>query len=143
MGDELWIYYFGTNENHSSVLDPAATVRKTAISRAVLRLDGFMSADAAYEGGTLTTPPIAFDGSHLELNLDTSAGGSARIEILDEHGKPIKGFTLSDGNELSGNSVRMRVSWRNSQDVSSLAGKPIKLRFELRNCRLYAFQFVP
>jgi hypothetical protein len=62
MGDELWIYYVGTNENHSMVLDPAATARKTAVSRAVLRLDGFMSADAAYEGGTLTTPLITFAG---------------------------------------------------------------------------------
>ena len=143
MGDELWIYYVGTNENHSMVLDPAATARKTAVSRAVLRLDGFMSADAAYEGGTLTTPLITFAGSRLELNLDTSAGGVARVEILDERGKPISGFASLDADELNGNSVRMRVSWRNLQDVSSLAGKSVKLRFELRNCKLYAFQFVP
>ena len=143
MGDELWIYYFGTNENHSMVLDPASARRKTAISRAILRLDGFMSADAAYEGGTLTTPSMVFSGSHLELNLDTSAGGMARVEILDERGKPISGFTSLDTDELNGNSVRMRVSWRGSQDVSKLAGKPVKLRFELRNCKLYAFQFVP
>lgn len=142
MGDELWIYYVGTNENHSMVLDPAATARKTAVSRAILRLDGFMSADAAYEGGTLTTPPVIFAGSHLELNLDTSAGGVARVAILDEHGKPIPGFTSTDADELNGNSVRMRVSWRKSQDVSTLAGKPVKLRFELRSCKLYAFQFV-
>jgi hypothetical protein len=143
MGDELWIYYVGTNENHSMVVDPAATGRKTAVSRAVMRLDGFMSADAAYEGGILTTPPITFSGSHLELNLDTSAGGVARVEILDEQGQPIPGFTLLDAEELNGNSVRMRVSWRNSQDVSKLAGKSIKLRFELRSCKLYAFQFLP
>ena len=33
-----------------------------------------------------------FEGSHLELNLDTSAGGVARVEILDASGKQIDGY---------------------------------------------------
>lgn len=43
-----------------------------AISRAIMRLDGFISADAPYEGGQLATPSIRFEGSGLELNLDTA-----------------------------------------------------------------------
>ena len=41
----------------------------------------------------------------------------------------------------TGNNVAFPVSWKGSQDVSSLAGKDVKLHFKLRNCKLYAFQF--
>src|SRR5262245_35097921 len=74
--------------------DKKASRLETAISRAILRLDGFVSADAAYSGGWMTTRPIAFEGERLELNLDTSAGGMAQVEIRDFRGKPILGYTL-------------------------------------------------
>ena len=56
------------------------------------RLDGFVSLDAPY-GGRFTTPPIRFSGSRLELNLDTGGGGQARVEILDESGRAVPGFS--------------------------------------------------
>ena len=53
MGNELWIYYVGMNRDHDQVLDPAAPGgnQLAGIGRAVLRLDGFISADADYSGG--------------------------------------------------------------------------------------------
>jgi hypothetical protein len=141
MGDEIWIYYHGTNQNHSGVLDKKASRLESAISRSVLRLDGFGSVDAAYSGGWLTTRPFAFRGQRLELNLDTSAGGMAQVEIQDATGQPIPGYTLADADVLNGNSVRMPVSWKGNPDLSKLAGKSIRLHFKLRNCQLYAFQF--
>ena len=53
MGDELWIYTVGANWDHNGGLDPQAKQPESALSRAILRLDGFVSADAAYEGGWL------------------------------------------------------------------------------------------
>ena len=142
MGDELWIYYSGNNDDHSGRVDPKAGQRMTGVTRAILRLDGFVSADAAYTGGTLTTPPIIFEGKSLELNLDTSAGGVAQIEIQEASGKPVPGYTLAEADELNGNSVRMSVSWQGRTDLSVLAGRPLKLHFKLRDCKLYAYQFV-
>ena len=142
MGDELWIYYLGTNQDHSGRLDAAARVHRSSISRAILRLDGFVSADAAYEGGTILTPPMVFEGSRLELNLDTGAGGMVRVELLDAGGKPIPGYTLAQADQLNGNSVRMAVSWRGRRDVSPLAGRPVRLHLRMRAASLYAFQFV-
>ena len=141
MGDELWIYYFGSNIDHSQRVDAAAKGPLTAISRAVMRLDGFVSADFEYGGGTLITPPIRFAGSRLELNLDTGAGGMGRVEILDEHGGQIPGFTLSEADQLNGNNVRTVVSWRGQSDLSPLAGKRVRLHFKMRSAKLYAFQF--
>jgi len=141
MGDELWLYYWGTNQSHSSVLDPKAKEMDSAISRAVLRLDGFVSADASYSGGWFTTPILTYEGSRLELNLDTSAGGIAQVELQDASGKPVAGYSLAESDVLNGNSVRMLVSWKGSSDVSKFAGKAVRLHFKLRDCRLYAFQF--
>lgn len=141
MGDELWIYYTGTNHDHASRLDPKASRDESVLSRAVMRLDGFVAAEADYEGGMLLTPPIQFTGSRLELNLDTGAGGVARVEILQESGKPIPGFTMPEADELNGNSVRMTASWAGRSDVSALAGKSVRLRIKMRSVRLYAFQF--
>ncbi|MCX6623119.1 MAG: hypothetical protein NTY38_19040 [Acidobacteria bacterium] len=141
MGDELWVYYFGGNHDHAQRLDPAAKHELNGLSRAVMRLDGFVSADFDYGGGSLITPPIRFEGSRLELNIDTAGGGTGRVEIFDATGAPIEGFTLADASQLNTNNVRATVSWRGRTDVSSLAGKAIRLHFKMRATKLYAFQF--
>lgn len=139
-GDELWIYYLGSNRDHADRVEAGAQ-KQTAISRAILRLDGFVSARADYEGGWIMTPPLRFRGSKLELNLDAGAGGSARVEIIEESGKPIPGYTLFDADELNGDSVRKTVTWSGKSGVSALSGKPVRLRIKLRAAHLYAFQF--
>ena len=141
MGDELWIYYLGTNHDHSSRVDPAAAKLLSGVSRAIMRLDGFVSADFDYAGGDLITPPITFQGSRLELNLDTGAGGVGRVEVLDLLGAPIPGYTLAEADQLNGNSVRMLASWQGRAGVSALAGRPVRLHLKMRSAKLYAFQF--
>ena len=141
MGDELWIYYSGTNRDHDSVVDPAAEGLLTGIGRAILRVDGFVSADAGYGGGEIVTPIIRFEGSQLELNVDTGGGGSVLVELQDDHGQPIGGYAEKDASFVCGNSVRMPVCWGENRDVSELAGKPIRIRFVIRDCKLYAFEF--
>ncbi len=141
MGDQMWIYYFGMNRDHSHRLDRAATKEETGISRAVMRMDGFISADADYEGGTLLTPPMQFTGSRLELNIDTGAGGTARVEILEQSGKRIDGFSFHESDEINANRVRQVVTWLGNPDVSKLAGKSVRLRIRMRSAKLYAFQF--
>lgn len=141
MGDELWIYYSGANHDHSSRVDGKAAKEETAISRAILRLDGWVAAEADYEGGSMLTPPMRFDGSRLELNVDTSAGGVVRVEIVEESGKPIRGFAMHEAEEITTNDVKAVVRWKNGADVSRLAGRPVRLRFLMRSAKLYAFQF--
>ena len=141
VGDELWIYYVGANRDHDRFPDPAASERLTGIGRAIMRLDGFVSADADYSGGEIVTPLIKFQGKTLELNLETSGGGSVKVELLDENDRPIAGYTKADATTLCGNSVRMPAAWGENKDLGKLAGKPIKLRFIMQDCKLYAFQF--
>ena len=105
------------------------------------RLDGFVSADAAYTGGTLTTPPLRFSGERLELNIDVAAMGQARVEVQDEAGRPLPGFELSRCRRVMVNDVRHVAAWDGSPSLGSHAGRPIRLHFGMRSAKLYAFQF--
>ena len=42
-----------------------------------------------------------------------------------------------------GDTVDRTVTWKQGADVSSLAGKPVRLRFVLQDADLYAYQFTP
>lgn len=137
MGDELWLYYAGTERTHGSDAPGA----KTGIFRATMRRDGFVSLDAGRAPGGFTTPPFTFQGSGLELNFDGGAGGWAQVEMQDAEGRPLPGRGLGDCDALVGNSIRRRVSWRGSAAVGDTAGRPVRLRFVLCSARLYAFQF--
>jgi hypothetical protein len=116
-------------------------MRRTGIGRVIQRLDGFMSANAAYDGGELTTVPLTFQGSRLELNVDTGALGSVRVAVLDEQGRAFPGYSVEDCDWVNANSVARAVSWKGSPEVGKLAGKPVRLRFVMRDTRLFALQF--
>lgn len=111
------------------------------LRRYSLRLDGFVSVSAGWKGGRLLTRPLVFDGDQLEINFATSAAGSLRVEIQDLHGNPVKGLALADCAEVFGDSVSRRVTWNSDAKLSALAGKPLRLQFELKDADLYSFQF--
>jgi len=152
-GRELYMYYLGTDQLHGWGRDEknnrllteaglAPTGGPDVISRLVLRRDGFISARAAYTGGEFTTPPMKFTGRELVLNVDTSAAGLLRCELISENGEALAGFQLADCDLIhTANELDRTVKWRGRSDVSALAGKPVKLRVEFRDTDLYAFQF--
>lgn len=112
------------------------------LERLTLRTDGFASVHAGYQPGEFVTRPITFEGRQLTLNLSTSAAGGVFVEIQDAAGKPIPGFTLAECRELDTDDLARVVSWKKGSDVSSLVGRPIRLRFRMKDADLFALQFV-
>lgn len=113
------------------------------LQRLELRLDGFASVHAGYDGGELITKTLTFAGKELEINFATSAAGSLWVEVQQADGTPLPGFTRDDCDELIGDQIDRRVTWKGSGDVSALAGTPIRLRFVMKDADLYALQFRP
>ena len=111
------------------------------LHRYSLRLDGFASVYAPYEGGQFITKPFTFTGENLFVNFATSAPGGIRVEIQDANGKPIPGFTLSESQELIGNEIERVVSWEKGSDVSELSGKTVRLLVDMKDAHLYSIQF--
>lgn len=149
---ELYMYYLGTSATHgwdrndqNNRLLTAADVAPTgpaAISRVVLRRDGFVSVRADFAGGEFTTPPLRFSGEQLLLNLNTSACGELRVELLDQQGQPIPNYTLQDCDLVhTANEISRPVRWKGESSLKDLAGKTVRLRFVMRALDLYAFQF--
>jgi hypothetical protein len=111
--------------------------------RYTLRTDGFVSVRAGTRTGSLTTKPLVFSGARLILNFSTSAAGAVAVEIQDPRGEPLPGFAAADCLELVGDAIEQAVAWRGDPDLGALAGRPVRLRFALTDCDLYAFRFGP
>jgi hypothetical protein len=142
-GDEIWQYYFGTRRTHEEKAQAEREGRiGEGIFRTVQRLDGFVSVDAGQRGGEFTTPPLIFAGNRLQLNAACHGLGEIWVEIQDEHGAPIPGFAQADAVSVDRNGTAQEVWWQGGPDVSSLAGRPVRLRFIMRSAKLFAFQFV-
>ena len=139
VGDEIWMYYAGYVTPHDQSNREG---RRPAIGRVRLLRDRFVSQHASARGGVLTTRPIRMQGNRLEVNMDGSARGGLRVEILDETGRAFPGFGRDEADRLSGNDLRKVVAWKGNTDLSSLRGKTARLRFLAESMKLYAFEFV-
>lgn len=133
-----------TGPNEMSVYVNQDYAQPTAhLRRYAMRLDGFASVRAPYEGGEVITKPLTFDGKRLLLNFATSAAGGVRVEIQDERGVALPGFTLAEARELIGNEIERAVSWQRGDNVSALAGKVVRLRLAMKDADVYGLQFAP
>jgi hypothetical protein len=137
---EIWLYCAVSDHTHGNY-DVSRDKFTGTISRAKLRLDGFVSLDANYAGGEFSTPPIVYSGRQLTLNLDASGGGSLRVEIQAESGLAMEGFSAHDCDPINGSFIGKAVSWRGKTDLSAMAGKAVRLRFVMNDTKLYAFKF--
>jgi len=111
------------------------------LSRFSLRLDGFASLHAGYAGGEMVTKPFRFTGDELEINYSSSAVGSLRFELQDEAGNVLPGYSLEDSREIIGDQISRVVTWSGGKDVSTLAGKTIRMRIVLHDADLFSFRF--
>lgn len=111
------------------------------LRRYTIRIDGFVSINAPLSGGELVTKPLIFDGDEMVINFSSSAAGGVQVEIQDDSGKPIEGFTLSDSSPVFGDSIDRKVSWKGSPNLAKLAGQPVRLRFLCKDANLYSFRF--
>ncbi|MBN2293321.1 MAG: hypothetical protein JXM70_12900 [Pirellulales bacterium] len=111
------------------------------LRRFTMRIDGFASAHAKHDQGELITKPFTFDGERLSLNFATSAAGYVKIELQSPDGKPIPGFRLDDADILYGDTLDRTVSWKGKNDVGSLKGKPIRMRFVMSEADVYSWKF--
>jgi hypothetical protein len=112
-----------------------------SIRRYTLRIDGFVSVQAPMRGGELITKPLTFKGRELIVNYSTSAAGSLRVEVQSADGTPVEGLSLKECAEAYGDHVEQAIRWTSDGRLEELQGKPVRLRFVLRDADLYSFRF--
>ena len=112
------------------------------LRRYTIRIDGFVSLHARRKQGEFVTKPLIFSGKALSLNFATSAAGSILVELQDQKGQPLPGFSLSDCDQLFGDTLDRTVAWKGNSDVRALIGKPIRIQMVLSQADLYSMKFV-
>lgn len=103
---------------------------------------GRLCALQADERGEFTTPELVFAGRELSLNVETAHSGEVLVELQDETGSPIPGFSFAEAEPIVANSLDERVTWRGGGELGTHAGRPVALAFRLRSAKLFAFEFV-
>ena len=71
-------------------------------------------------------------------------GNVGFLQVRDEAGNPIPGYTFDDAYEEIGDDLEMIARWKSAgPDVRSLEGKTVQLAISGFNCDLYSICFVP
>ncbi len=134
--DEHWIYYLATNERWG------ARKWDARLALAKLRLDGFFFLEAKDKPGTMVTKPFKLEGDTLQVNVDAGAG-YVKVEFLDTAGEPIPGFAGDAAETYRGHDkLRLEPQWKGQSDLSSLEGQAVRLRFTIKNAKLFSFRCV-
>ncbi len=109
---------------------------------ATMRRDGFASMDADENTGILTTRPVRFSGKCLFVNVNASIG-VLQAEVLNLDGSILKPFSIDNCSAVRADTTLQQVTWKDSEDLSALAGQPVRFRFHLTNGSLYSFWVSP
>ena len=138
VGDSLYLYSSGRSLN-GKWWDAGVST-----GLATLRRDGFVSMKAEKKG-FLLTEPLKFDGTYLFVNVDAHLKkASLAVELLDTDDNIIEGYSKKDCNLIHGvDKTKQMVTWRKHQNLSSLSGKDIRIKFYLTNGELYSFWISP
>ena len=133
--------------NHYSVYATEAyyTGPDSRLRRFEYRKDGFVSIRAGNDGGEMVTKPFVLSelAERLVVNFKTDEGGTVRVGLETTGGQPIAGFELTNCTPLSGDDIHQNVAWKEGADLSSLKGKTVRVRFQLKKADLYSLQFQP
>lgn len=138
--DEIYQYYAGNQTTHG-IFDPGHDRGVGGIFRLVQRRDRFVAISSGQREGWLCTKLLRHSGRRLQLNIDCGGLGEAFVEIQDDAGHGIPGFSMADSDPIDLNQLAATVTWRSNPDVSRLQGQPIRLKFKLRRSNLYTFRF--
>jgi len=136
VGDEMWVYYTAITTTHGGYLPK----KRITIARAAWRIDGFVSLDAGRDGGMVETVPLTPSGDRLFVNADASKG-ELRVEVLDSEGRPVPGYRDEDCIPARTDSVRHHIRWGERDRLPD--GKPLRLRFHLRDASLFSYAIQP
>ena len=131
--DQIWLYYTGITTGHGGAMPE----KRITIGRAAWRLDGFVSLDAAEEGGMVETVPLELSGNRLIVNADASKGHVA-VEVLDEDGKTLPGYSADDCIAMKNDAIRHAVKWKEHDRLPN--DRLVRLRFWLKNASLYSYR---
>ena len=117
--------------------------REGRTTRALLLREHRFAAITPLAGeGAVLTKQLTFLGSSLKVNAQCDYG-LILVELLDVKFHPYPGFAAGDCQPVHGGKGQIwhQVVWNNGASVKSLHGKPVRIRFVLKEASIFGFQF--
>jgi len=131
--DEIRLYYGGSDGHHGSW-------RNGFFCLSTLRPDGFAGYEQVEGGdnktGSLTTKPVLVVGNSLCVSADVAPSGFVKVTVLDKDNKQ-----LAEGELVTTTVSDAKIQWKNKFSLKNLKDRESKLKFELRESKLYSFSF--
>ena len=136
--DEVYLYYGGYRYGHKGDRN-----RDRQIGLARIGRDRYVAreSDTHHEGSgdtaRLLTPALIFEGIRMTLNVNAD-NGKIFVQVMDQDGEPIPGFTFSDFDPITIDSIEAPVRW--ARPLADLEGLPVRLEFQMhQSVQLFAF----
>jgi hypothetical protein len=142
VGDEVWFYYGGSARGKGQPDEG----RRTSAGLARVRQERFtcLQVQDGRNCGSITTVPFAPAARcRLSVNADCGAEGSIRVELLGTDGRPLPQYAAADCRLITGDSVRIPVTWSQRRDLRAEGRFRICFHLQGPHVRLYAFGFDP
>lgn len=134
--DKIRIYSSASVGEHAQLRsDPDS--RQGSIFMHELRKDGFIYLEPPGGTGEINTKWILWNSGELSINASLPYG-DVLVEIMDDRGEIIPGYSYEDSIPFRGDSVNWEPKWSGNKNMSQLAGKVIKIGLRISNGRLYA-----
>ncbi|MBM3935016.1 MAG: hypothetical protein FJ319_12080 [SAR202 cluster bacterium] len=153
-GSQLRIYFGGRSGAHNHSKSPSP-VQYAAIGMAQITVDRFASLTAGFKQGRVVTTPMVWPGGDLMLNASTTrslvgypleGGGDMLVEVWDAGNTPLPEFSGDNKAKFDGNApCRITtdsavVKWPGERSLNDLAGRTIRLVFNMKDSHLYSFR---
>jgi len=131
--DKIRMYY-GANDGRFMAW------RNGFLCLAWLRPDGFAGyeqiAGGSNKTASITTKPVLVVGNSLCVSADVAPSGFVKVTIIDKDNK-----RLAEGELVTTTVSDAKIQWKDKFSFKNLKDKEIKLKFELRESKIYSFCF--
>ncbi len=105
-----------------------------------LRLDGFMYLETPSGKGYLRTRPLYIKGNDLRINARSPFGG-IRVQVLDEKGEIIPGYSFDECYPLVGDELFWSPTWQGNKTIGGVKSyKRRQLEIEITTGEIYAIR---
>ena len=162
-GNRLRVYYFGMNapQGYYGREREKDIPRFEGTGLAFIGKDRFIGLQTGPEGGFLLTRQFILEGDKIEINVRSHVENPAPVlgsmitaELLQSRDEEFfgieqrwapnyPGFSMTESDPvIVKDEFNQVLSWNGSSDLSSLKGKPVYIRFYIRNSTLYTFRVI-
>ena len=142
VGDDLYIYYTGSNMSHQYQMMNDEKLDKRQIGLGIVPRGRLVGYHAGEQKGELLTRPFVLTSPQLFLNAD-AANGEIKAAVAHSTGKPIPGLGKSDFIPITANGLDLPMKWHGQKELDELVGQRIRLRLTVRNGAVYGLQMRP